>query len=81
MPPRLLDDMEGCFQTLRAKCPFCGEQNIFGPAQEKRPGEPTATTQTCPHFAFISVTSATGAEYVHREFYLEVGNVRGGLQP
>jgi hypothetical protein len=28
--------------------------------------------------AFMSVTSATGAEYVYREFYLEVGNVRGG---
>ncbi len=77
MPPRPPGDREGRPRMLRVRCPYCGEENVVGPLQEKRPGEPVAETQTCPHIVFMSFTNSPGVEYVHKEFLAELGNVRG----
>ncbi len=62
---------------IRAKCPFCGEENIVGPFQEQRTNEPVATMQTCAHFVFMAFTNYPAAEYLLREFHIEFGKMPG----
>ena len=62
---------------IRAKCPFCGEENVVGPAPVERPGEPPATMWICEHFVFQGFTKHLGSEYVLKEFGVESGKTPG----
>lgn len=56
---------------IRAKCPFCGEENLVG-LGELRP-EPTEVMKTCRHFAFFSPTRYMGVQYAQEEFSVNFG--------
>lgn len=60
---------------IRGKCPYCGEDNVVGPMPEKKPGEPYAMMEMCPHFVYCAFTAYPASEYVQKEFHIEFGNV------
>lgn len=62
---------------VRAKCPYCGEENNVGLLEPIEPGQPTPMMNMCEHFAFFGATKYLGAEYVHQEFNIEFGKVPG----
>ncbi len=69
--------MDTPLPMVHAECPFCHKDNVVGPVQEKRPNEPYALTEPCPHVVFVAVTNYLAAEYVHKEFGIEFGKVPG----
>ncbi len=62
---------------VRARCPYCGEENSVGLLQKKRPKEPVAMMPACEHVVFVALTDSPAAEYVHREFSIEFGTKPG----
>ncbi len=62
---------------VHARCPYCGEENLVGPLQEKRPNEPLAMMQACSHVVFVATTNSPAAEYSHKELFVEFGQTPG----
>lgn len=62
---------------VRAKCPYCGEQNDVGLMEPVQPGEQTPMMQTCGHFVFFGATKYLGVEYLQQELGVEPGTVPG----
>lgn len=63
---------------IRAKCPFCGEENDVGLMEEVRPGQPTPMMKTCVHYVFDAATKYVGVEYAEQEFDLNFNTLPAG---
>lgn len=63
---------------VRAKCPFCGEENHVGLFEEEHLGKPTAMMKPCEHFVFFSPTRYAGIQYVEQKFHIKFDTVSGG---
>ncbi len=85
MPPRPPGDREGRRLVVRARCPYCGEEIVVGPAPEKASNEPAATMRPCPHYVFDDPTNHPARDLrpprVRHRTRCEAGGVQPGGGP
>jgi hypothetical protein len=61
---------------VRARCPFCGEENEIGLSAEELGVRPTKMVSRCHHFLYFSPTKYPGIYYARQ--ILRAGELSGG---